>query len=293
MGAKRTTKEIRYEKLTWPEINDAVKENKIVLLPIGSIEDHAKHLPLDTDSFIVTELCRRCAALFEGRVLVMPTVVYGYHPYRMDFPGGITISWQTFTQQLEEITLNLAHHGFKKILLVNGHGSNHPLAQIAARRVILEYPGVQCAMLSLWEIEEFQDAYREIRESEYPGGASHSGEVETSVYLALAPEYVKMAEATKDISLPKSRYFYTDLAPEKSPRTSTPVKMMEWWSTLSKTGAIGDPTKATKEKGVKLINAMVEGLRKIIIDLRDRPVREIEDKHVGNVNGPSFFRSGC
>lgn len=282
---------INYEKLTWPEINEAVKENKIILLPVGSIEDHAKHLPLDTDSLIVTEVCRRIAALFDGQVLVMPTVVYGYHPYRMDFPGGISISWQVFTQQLEEITLCLAHHGFKKILLVNGHGSNHPLTQIAARRVILEYPDVQCAMLSLWEIEEFQDIFRKIRESEYPGGASHAGEVETSIYLALAPEHVKMAKATKDISLPKSRYFYTDLAPEKSPKTGTPVKMLEWWSTLSKTGAIGDPTKATKEKGIKLLNAMVEGLQKIIIDFKDRPVREIKDKHVHKVNSPSFFRS--
>lgn len=284
------TENIHYEKLIWPEVNKAVKENKIILLPVGSIEDHARHLPLDTDSFIVTEVCKRVATLFHGRVLVLPTVAYGYHPYRMDFPGGITISWEIFTKLLEEITLCLAHHGFKKILLINGHGSNHPLVQIAARRVILEYPDVQCAMLSLWEIEEFQDAFREVRESEYPGGASHAGEVETSIYLALASENVKMAEATKDISFPKSKYFYTDLASEKSPKTSTPVKMMEWWSTLSKTGAIGDPTKATKEKGIKLLNAMVEGLRKIITDFKDRPVREIEDKHIHKVNPLSFYR---
>jgi len=284
------TENIHYEKLTWPEVNEAVKENKVILLPIGSIEDHARHLPLDTDSFIVTEVCKRVATFFHGQVLVMPPVVYGYHPYRMDFPGGITISWEVFTKLLEEITLCLAHHGFKKILLINGHGSNHPLVQIAARRVILEYPDVQCAMLSLWEIEEFQDAFREVRESEYPGGASHAGEVETSIYLALASENVKMAEATKDISFPKSKYFYTDLASEKSPKTSTPVKMMEWWSTLSKTGAIGDPTKATKGKGIILLNAMEEGLRKIIIDFKDRPVREIEDKHIHKVDAPSFYR---
>lgn len=284
------TENIHYEKLTWTEVNEAVKENKIILLPVGSIEDHARHLPLDTDSFIVTEICKHVATSFHGKILVMPTVVYGYHPYRMDFPGGITISWEVFTKLLEEITLCLAHHGFKKILLINGHGSNHPLVQIATRRVILEYPDVQCAMLSLWEIEEFQDAFREVRESEYPGGASHAGEVETSIYLALASENVKMAEATKDISFPKSKYFYTDLASEKSPKTSTPVKMMEWWSTLSKTGAIGDPTKATKGKGIILLDAMEEGLRKIITDFKDRPVREIKDKHIHKVDAPSFYR---
>ena len=219
--------EIRYEKLTWPQINEAVSAGKLILLPVGSIEDHAYHLPLDTDSLIVSEVCRRTASGCQGKVLVAPTVVYGYHPYRMDFPGGITLDWQTFTRVVEQITLNLAYHGFRKILIVNGHGSNHPLLQIAARQAIVEYPDVQCAMLSFWEIAEVQEVFTKLRESDYPGGASHACEFETSLYLALQPEHVNMDKAVKDISVPESRFFYTDLCPQKILK---PALLSRCWS---------------------------------------------------------------
>ena len=107
---------------------------------------------------------------------------------------------------------------------------------------------------------------------------SHAAECETSIYLALNPDAVLMDKAQKDMSFPESRYFNPGFS-NKKPDKSTPVKMMEWWSTISKTGVIGDPTVATAEKGMEIYNAAVEGLTKVILDLKDRPFRKIEDKH--------------
>src|SRR6185295_3531602 len=103
----RAHTEYRYEKLTWPEIDDAVELGKVCIVPCGAVEQHGPHLPLDVD-------------------LVCPTVCYGYTGHVMDFPGTINNDFEHFQHHVLDITRSLAYHGFKKIVLLNGHGSNMP-----------------------------------------------------------------------------------------------------------------------------------------------------------------------
>ena len=86
---------LRYERLTWPEVRRAAGEDRVALVPVATLEDHGPHLPVDTDLRIVSEICERAAARAADRVVLLPAIPHGYDPHHMDFPGAITIGWDT------------------------------------------------------------------------------------------------------------------------------------------------------------------------------------------------------
>ena len=202
----------------------------------------------------------------------MPPVVHGYSPHHMDFPGTITIRWSTFVEYLLDICRSLVQHGFGRILIVNGHGSNQPLVEMVARLTVVEFPSAICAAMFYLTGPKGRAAIDKVRESEYPGGISHACELETSLYLAIAPEFVDMSKAVKEIGYPKSEHVWYDFA-------DGPVKMMEYWSTMSKTGVMGDPTKATVKKGEFLLKAAADEIVEVVRDLRRRRIGRRVDHH--------------
>src|SRR6476659_4766570 len=109
----------RYELLTWPEMNEAVR--------------HGWHLPLDVDFRLASSVCLGAGRLAPEEMLVMPPINYGYCHHVMDFPGTINIEPTTFVRFLLDITRSVAYHGFKRIIVVNGHGSNALLVEQAGR----------------------------------------------------------------------------------------------------------------------------------------------------------------
>jgi creatinine amidohydrolase/Fe(II)-dependent formamide hydrolase-like protein len=120
-----------------------------------------------------------------GKVLVLPTLWNGYTAHVMDFPGTLNAHPTTLLESVLDVTRSLAYHGFKKILLLNGHGSNSPILDLAARRTNLE-TDAECAALSWWGLltvdKDFLPGWRE---SKFPGGCAHACELETSLYLYL------------------------------------------------------------------------------------------------------------
>src|SRR5258705_9077262 len=134
----RAATEYRYEKLTWPEINDAVDMNKVCILPCGAVEQHGPHLPLDVDLVCPGGIAKGAAQMIPDKLLVLPIVAYGYTGHVMDFPGTINNDFEHFMHHVLDITKSLAYHGFKKIILLNGHGSNMPNLGLGGRRPSLE-----------------------------------------------------------------------------------------------------------------------------------------------------------
>src|SRR5256885_2065884 len=134
----RAETEYRYEKLTWPEINDAVELGKVCILPCGAVEQHGPHLPLDVDLVCPQGVAHGAGKQIPDKLLVLPIVAYGYTGHVMDFPGTINNDFEHFMHHVLDITKSLAYHGFKKILLFNGHGSNMPNLDLVARRTNLE-----------------------------------------------------------------------------------------------------------------------------------------------------------
>ncbi|MGP4082246.1 creatininase family protein [Pseudalkalibacillus sp. R45] len=262
------TNKYRFGEMTWPEIKEVVKEERIAVVPVAMIEEHGHHLPVDTDLLLANEICERAGRKIPEDMVVVPAINHGYAPHQMDFPGVISISGDTFIRYVVDVCNSLAHQGFKKILLFNGHGSNVSLLKVAARQTILDYPEVQCASISHWDLDPVVKTAEEIRDSESPGGINHACELETSMYLSIHEDLVQMDKAVRDIDKYKmSKYFWLDLVGKGEGR---PVVMVPYWSSISETGTLGDPTVSTKEKGDKLMDAAVEGLIEFIKLFRER-----------------------
>jgi creatinine amidohydrolase len=263
-------KQYYYQSYTWPEIKEVVKEQPVVVLPVGSVEDHGRHLPLDVDNFLIGAICEEAAKRMGGEMLLLPPVSYGFEEHHMDFPGTIDIGMEHMLHFVLDITRSVARHGFKRILLADGHGSNMPILDLVARRTVLETDALCGAFI--WPSLS-TDVIEEVRESEKPGGMAHACELETSLYLYLDGSRVQMDKAQKEIGLPPSQFIWMDLM------KSSPVLLMDHWTRFSKSGVVGDPTLASKEKGEKIFEAAVQSLVRLVREFRDYPREPRQDMH--------------
>src|SRR3712207_4021321 len=143
--------EYRYNRLTWEEMNEAIALQKVVILPTGSTEQHGPHLPLDVDLFLAESVCLEAGRRAPDRILVLPPVGFGLNLHHIDFPGTIHIEPEVFVAFCTNITKSVAYHGFSKILIVNGHGSNSPLIDLVARKTVLATASL-CAVVNYFAL---------------------------------------------------------------------------------------------------------------------------------------------
>lgn len=266
-----------YAEMIWYEIKEAAEQDRVALLPVATYEDHGPHLPVDVDVVLTTEICRRAAARIPDEVVLVPPVGHGYSPHHMDFHGTITIRWDTFINYVKDVCCSLAYHGFKRILIINGHGSNTSPLDMAARLSIIEYEGkILCASANHWGLRPVKELGKTLRDSDY-GGTSHAGEFETSLYLALRPDLVDMDRAVDERS-PLSNSFKTDLLAGGPPEGSD-ARLVPYWSSVTASGVMGDATRATREKGEQFLEAGITGLIELIRELRGTPIPVRRDQH--------------
>ncbi len=273
MTSKATT-EYRYEKLTWPEINEAIEQNQVCIIPCGAVEQHGDHLPLDVDLMCPGGIARGVGEAKPGQVLVLPIIAYGYTGHVMDFPGTINTHYETFIKQVLDVTTSLAYHGFKKIILLNGHGSNMPNLDLAARRTNLE-TDAECCLIAWWNLlkvdPEFLPSWRE---STFPGGCAHACELETSLYLYLDEDGVRKDRIKDHLSTVTegNPYMWLDLF------GSGAAALTSWTSSYTPRGVIGQPELATKEKGERVYQEATKQLSAIVDFFQDRP-RDQRERH--------------
>lgn len=259
----------RYDKNTWEEIRDGDKD-RVAILPVAATEDHGPHLPLDTDTLIVTRLVEAVAGRIPDEVVVLPTVPYGFNAHHFDFPGVIHIEPETLIAFLTDITRSLVRHGFRRMLILNSHGSNAPVIDLAARKTVIATEAI-CVSASHWALTAA--AINQIRRSA-PGGIAHACELETALYLHHAPEYVQMEKAVAHVFHdPDSRFFDLDLA------GGAKAMLMRWWSAMSPDGTMGDPTVADAEQGAKFFEAAVEATVALVREIRKLPFLPRVDHH--------------
>ncbi|MGQ9628906.1 MAG: creatininase family protein [bacterium] len=258
--------EYRYNRLTWEEMNEAIAMQKVVILPTGSTEQHGRHLPLEVDAFLSESVCLEVGRRAPERVLVLPPISYGLNLHHIDFPGTIHIEPEVFVAFCLNITKSVAYHGFKKILIVNGHGSNAPLVDLVARKTVLTTNSL-CAAVNYYSLAV--KAFDKVRDTPV---MAHADEFETSLYLYLSPERVQMdkAGAGDDIM---GKYISSDSTP------NYPVRFNDFWGRWTKSGVHGDATTATPEKGKIIFEAAVSALIEIVDEWRAWPIAERSDQH--------------
>jgi creatinine amidohydrolase len=262
---------LEYGKLSWPEVARAVKEGRVPIVPIGTLEDHGPHMPIDTDVTLVEAICRGAATELAEETVLLPAIVHGYSPHHMDFPGTVTIGWDTFCRYCTDVALSLVRHGFDRVLLVNGHGSNQNLVEMAARLTMVEKPASLVAAAFYLSGPQSQAVIAEVRESER-GGMGHACELETSLYLHLQPDAVDMSAALDEEAYPVTEHMWMDWS-------DGPLKLMPWWSSFSQSGVQGDATVATADKGKRLFEAAVDEVVSFVTELRETALPRREDHH--------------
>jgi creatinine amidohydrolase len=220
------------------EIEKKVKECKVAVMPVGAIEAHGPHLPLGTDN-IIAERLAGIAAEKTGAML-LPLLPYGQVWSLGNFPGSIHIQSQHLSAMICDIGGSLYSQGFSIFVIINGHLGNADALNEAARELYEKHPDFKVLYLSYPGIGEVLSHIRESRQlhSRY----FHACEVETSIMLYLAGEYVNMEKAIKDIP---------DIPAEID---CSPVK----WSSFTSTAVLGDATLATTEKGMKIVEKVME-----------------------------------
>jgi mycofactocin system creatininase family protein len=247
--------------MTWPEAKAHFKAVDIAILPVGSIEQHGPHLPLDTDAhdadYLAKEVARSCT---DPKPAVLPLVPYGVSYHHDEFSGTISIGNETLSRLVYEIGMSAAKNGVTKLVIINGHGGNSPALNFAAQEINRNariFVCVDTGETSDVDIDSMIETRNDV----------HAGEIETSTSLALRPELVKMEKAEKLVPQFSNRYL--DFSSKRG------ISWYAFTKRISNNGVMGDPTKASAEKGRMMWKAMIRHLVAFVEDLKQLTLDEI------------------
>ena len=233
------------ETLSWDEAERVLTPDTVVVIALGAeSKEHGRHLQLNNDFLMAEYLKKRVLDAAPQNSVVAPTINYSYNPAFLEYPGSTSLSVDTARAMFTDIIHSLAHYGPRRFYILNtGISTLRPLAQattdLAKDGIVLRYT----------DLTKDDPIEKKVRQS----GGTHADEIETSMMLYIAPETVRMKKAAKDLN-PNQPGGLT-----RDPQGK---------GTYSPTGAWGDPTLATREKGQAVTESLVSTILKDIEELR-------------------------
>jgi creatinine amidohydrolase len=240
---------ILLETLSWDDAERILTPDTVIVIPLGAeSKEHGRHLQLNNDFLMAEYLKKRVLAAASPNVVVAPTINYSYYPAFLEYPGSTSLSLDTARAVFTEIIHSLAHYGPRRFYILNtGISTLRPLAQVASDL------SKDSILLRYTDLTKEDPVEKKLRQS----GGSHADEIETSMMLYIAPETVHMDKAARDLS-----------PDQPGPLTRDPHGK----GVYSPTGAWGDPTLATREKGQAVTESLVSTILKDIAGLSQAPL---------------------
>ena len=242
---------MRLASARWPDL--AALANRIFVVPLGSLEQHGKHLPVFTDSLIVGHVADRVEELCTDRIVLLPVQWLGHSPHHRRF-GCVSLDLMPYVSMICGICRSLVSMGARRILLLNGHGGNDIPCKAALRELKSEFESLKDLYIvyaPYWNLAAAE--FTEIRESPL-GGMGHACEMETSIMLAKHPELVDMTKAVRGGPSEERGYLVTDML------KSQPHFLIAEFDELSESGVIGMPDFANAGKGERFLEAAAQGV---------------------------------
>ncbi|MDX2038988.1 MAG: creatininase family protein [Isosphaeraceae bacterium] len=230
-----------FSEMTAPEIRSIRRERALVVAPIAACEQHSDHLPVFTDSILCEAVARGVEAALADRVLLLPVLWLGASDHHLPFGGTLTATLPTYESMLIDLLEPLLRDGFRRAMLLNGHGGNIDPLHVALRRLDRDYPRAVLTGAAYWEIAESEIAACCSGPRKTMG---HACEIETSMMLHLRPDLVRASLARDD--------------PETTPDSFRGLFWARDFGRRTDHGAVGYPESASAEAGARMLQAAIE-----------------------------------
>jgi creatinine amidohydrolase len=232
---------MRFADMTAPSIRALDHDNTLIIAPIAACEQHGRHLPVFTDSILCGAVADAAERSLAKRVLVLPVLWLGASEHHLAFGGTLTATLATYETLLVELLRPLLHDGFRRILILNGHGGNNDPFRVALRRLNVEFPTAILTGAPYWDLAAAELSALCAGPRKVMG---HACEIETSLMLHLRPELVDRS-AILDAGNPLH---------EQIPRLSWALD----FSRSTDHGVVGSPESASAERGREMFAAIVD-----------------------------------
>lgn len=239
------------DKMSWPDYAAAVDDGRVVILPVGALEQHGPHLPMGTDAIFASRMSEAVAEAIDG--LVLPPINYGYKSQARSgggqtFPGTTSLDGKTMIALVQDIIRELARHGVQKLLVLDGHYENQwfltEAIELALREMALQNQSMRIVRTEYWDFCP-RAVLDEVFDGDFPGfDLEHAAFIETSMMLHWHPERVAMEKLPPDET---ASFSVCDVFPQDG-------------RGVPKSGVLAPISGASAENGEKIIRATVQAI---------------------------------